>query len=166
MDLKIHIDMALTEQDSACIVFEVDIYNRSEMRLLLPRPEVTAIQFENSLTKETAIWGTHYLVSRSWYGFTLDSGDSKKLEYRVRPSGAQEPPDTDYSDYGRWCLDLAVGYYSVWFEMKVDKGYFCPDSHLRLPDLRKIAAERQATVWMGLVNTPPIQVEVHPRRSQ
>ncbi|MCC9606423.1 hypothetical protein LOC68_17935 [Blastopirellula sp. JC732] len=164
MNYQLGLEWKLLEQMPDCLTFALVIRNESKVKLLLPRPEITSIQFENKSTRERCEWGTNLLVSSDWPGFSLEPQESKCFLYHVRPSSAPMPNfgrDTD--DYSRWSVDLHVGYYKAWFEMNVDENYFCPNSHLRLPQLKAIALDRDAMVWLGEVKSEAIDVVIRPR---
>jgi hypothetical protein len=102
-------------------------------------------------------WYTHILQSSDWGGITLDPGQNKTIEYRVRPTSAKDPSD-DGSDYYRWSVELPTGDYLVWFAFRVGENYFCPDSHYKIKDLRREAEESNAVVWMGEAKSNSLHV--------
>ena len=104
-----------------------------------------------------AEWYTCILQSSDWAGFTLAPGQSKTIEYSVRPTSVKNPKDHG-SDYYRWSVDLPTAEYLVWFRLRVGEDYFCPDSHYKIYDLRWEAEQSNAVVWMGEVNSNRIQV--------
>jgi len=160
LNFNITVAMKLTAQTVDCLSFEVLLQNQTQTRLLLPVPSTTCIHFESVITKRVCDWFTGLMVSRKWAGFCLEPYACKTLEYLVRPSSTPSPTDWDGSDYSRWSLDLSVGVYTVWFELQVDKEYFCPDSHLRHPQLDRIAAEQDAMVWLGTVRSKAVEISI------
>ena len=154
--------LELLEQCAERLIFGICFLNRSLVKLLVPHPEIHGLRFGNRCNMVEADWSTCMLVSSDWSGFTLSPGESKTIEYHVRPTAVRSPRD-DGTDYCRWSVDLPNGEYLVWFTLRVGEDYFCPDSHYGIDDLRSEAEQSNAIVWMGEVKSNRIQV-THARR--
>ena len=127
------------------------VENRSSVKLFLPYPEITGLNFGNTATMKQAEWYTSVLVSAAGGGFVLQPGESRRIKWAVRPCHVERPAVDDLSDYCRWCVELPAGEYLVWYQWQVDRDYFDPDSHMRLPELERLAEHEGATVWRGQV---------------
>jgi hypothetical protein len=145
--------LELLEQATWGFRFRATARNDSEAKLYLPLPEVIGLRFGNTATRQEAEWGTHCLVSTSGGGFALLPGEAWAVEWRVRPRSVEPLAEESgaYSDwnYRRWCIALEPGTYLVWWQWRVDKDFFDPDSHMRLPDLERAAQCEGAVVWLG-----------------
>src|SRR5262245_24990846 len=82
-DLTLSLD--LREQSEERLVFGLRFLNRSSVKLLLPYPEIHGLRFGNKRTMKESEWYTCLLQSSDWAGFTLAPGQSKTIEYCVRP---------------------------------------------------------------------------------
>jgi len=151
------LSLELRDSSAERLVFELTFLNRSTANLLLPYPEIHGLRFGNVHTMEQSEWYTCILQSSDWAGFSLAPGQSRSIEYFVRPTSV-ESPKYDGTDYCRWSVDLPSGEYLVWFMFRVGEDYFCPDSHYRINDLRREAEQSNAVVWMGEVKSNRIQV--------
>lgn len=89
--------------------------------------------------------------------FTLDAGESKSFDWRVRPHTVPQPASDDF-DYWRWCVELEPGEYLVWFRWRIDKDFFDPDTHQHLSGLESLATQLGATVWQGQVISNRLRV--------
>jgi hypothetical protein len=149
MNHELSLALELLDQSACGFLFRLTAHNRSAVKLLLPFPEIHGIRFGNTRTTREAEWYTHILQSTAGNGFTLDPGAAWVTDWPVRPCGVAPPAQDEHSDYARWCVELPAGEYSVWFQWSVDADYFDPDSHMRLPDLERMAARAGAVVWQG-----------------
>jgi len=154
-DLKLSLE--LQQQSADQLIFGLRFLNRSAVKLLVPYPEIHGLRFGNKATLKESEWYTQILQSSDWAGFTLEPGQSKPLEYRVRPTSVESPRD-DGTDYYRWSVDLPTGGYLVWFAFRVGEDYFCPDSHYKINDLRWEAEQSNAVVWMGEARSNCVQM--------
>lgn len=154
--------LEMLEQVASGFHFRVTARNDSVAKLFLPLPEVVGLRFTHAATGDEAKWYTRLLVSASRGGFTLVPGESQSFEWRVRPCSFEPPPpaEGDYSDWGyrRWCVGIQPGAYLVRCRWQVDESFFDPDSHMRLPDLEYAAEREGAVVWLGRVESNPVQV--------
>jgi hypothetical protein len=149
MDLDLSLTIELLEQNTDCLQFRLLLRNHAGVKLILPVPEIHGLRFCNKATMKESEWYTCLLISSDWAGITLEPGEKKTIDYRVRPCAIDRPAEDDFSDYYRWCVDLPNGEYLVWFRFDVGEDYFCPDSHYRFEDLVREAEEVQAVVWKG-----------------
>ena len=157
MDHDLTLSLELREQSAERLVFGLRFLNHSTLKLLLPYPEIHGLRFGNKSTMKESEWYTCILQSSDWAGFTLAPGQSKTIEYSVRPTSVEIPKD-DGTDYYRWSVDLPTAEYLVWFRLRVDEDYFCPDSHYKIDDLRWEAEQSHAAVWIGEVKSNCVQV--------
>ncbi len=158
MNHELSLSLELLGQDARGFRFRVTFQNRSADKLFLPFPEIHGLRFAATATMQEAEWYTSLLVSAVGEGFALKPGTSRPFEWRVRPCDIERPQWEDRSDYYRWCVDLPVGEYFVWFRWRVDSEFFDPDSHMRLPDLEYLAARENAIVWLGEVVSNRLEV--------
>ena len=150
MNHELLLSLELVEQGSWGYCFRLLARNRSSAKLLLPFPEVIGLQFATQGSAEEAEWYTSSLVSAGGRSFTLDPAETRFFEWKVRPCSIEQPKlNEDYSDYYRWCVDLRTNEYDVWYQWRVNKKFFDPDSHMRLEDLEYFAAREHAVVWQG-----------------
>lgn len=149
MNHEITLSLGLIQAAEWGYRFEMTVLNRSSVKLLLPPPEIHGLRFGNKKTMQEAEWFTTILVSAAMGGIFLPPNESSRIDWWVRPHEVEQPEEMDRFDYHRWCVELWPGEYLVWYRWKVDGNYFDPDSHARLPDLSRIAAEEGATVWLG-----------------
>ena len=77
---------------------------------------------------------------------------------RAPRSPPAEPEDNSDWDYRRWCVALEPGAYLVWWQWRVDKDFYDPDSHMRLPDLDNVPEREGAAVWLGQALSNRLQV--------
>lgn len=162
MNHDLQLSLELREQSPERLVFNLRVLNRSAVKLLLPYPEIHGLRFGNKHTMKESEWYTCILQTSDWAGLTLAPGQSKTIEYHVRPTSVECPHD-DGTDYYRWSADLPTDEYLVWFTFRVGEDYFCPDSHYRFNDLRREAEQSNAVVWMGELKSNRIHV-VHAGR--
>ena len=154
--------LELLEQATWGFRFRVTARNDSATNLFIPLPKVIGLRFSHAASRKEAEWYTRSLVSASGGGFTLEPTESQSFEWRVRPCSFEPPPpvEGDYSDWGyyRWCVGIEPGEYHVRCRWQVDAGFFDPDSHMRLPDLEYAAEREGAVVWIGQLQSNPVQV--------
>jgi hypothetical protein len=144
--------LELVEQAAWGFRVRLTARNDSAIKLFLPAPDVNGLQFGNTVTRQMADWYTGYFVSSAGGGFTLQSGESRAVEWRIRPCSVQPPEEqhlyTDF-DYCRWCVELAPGRYLAWYQWRIDERYFHNDTHETLSSLGRAAAELGAVAWRG-----------------
>jgi hypothetical protein len=163
MNHQLSLSLELLELRARGLRFRMAMQNRSPIRLFFPFPEIHGLRFASADTMEESEWYTSLFVSATGGGFTLNPGDSRAIEWRVRPCEVERPESDDHSDYYRWCVDLPAGEYLAWFRWRVDRDFFDPDSHMRLPDLEREAARSGATVWLGEASSNRVAVAwAHP----
>lgn len=143
------LSLELLKHVAESLEFRTTLRNLSSVKLLFPYPEIHELRFRNKATDRESEWYTEFFVSSDWGGFTLNPGEVKVIEYRVRPCGVESPTESDFTDYARWCVELPPGEYLVWFRYRVGKDYFCCDSHYHYDDLLREAKSEQAIVWSG-----------------
>jgi hypothetical protein len=127
------------------------LQNSAEFKLLLPFPEIHGLRFAREVGKQESEWYSQTFVPPSGAGFILQSGEGRCFEWRVRPRDVAPPDEYDQSDYYRWHVDLSPGAYQVWFQWRVDKEFFDPNSPWGLPQLQNLAHQQGASVWLGEV---------------
>ena len=126
--------------------------NSSAGRLLIPSPEVADFAFVSVADGREAQWGTYLFVSSRWVGLTLEPWEEREFPFRAIVCGATKFPVGPAETVDRadtFCVELAAGEYDVSYRMCVDEDYFDPDSHCRLPELRREALRWGAVVWIG-----------------
>jgi hypothetical protein len=158
MNHELALSLELLEGAAWGYRFRVTAENRSAVKLLLPFPEIHGLRFGNTATMQESEWYTGLLVSAVGGCFTLQPGESRPIEWRVRPCDVERPEAHDDFDYYRWCVELPAGEYLVWFRWRVDREFFDPDSHMRLPDLEHLAKRKGAVVWQGQVVSNRLRV--------
>ncbi|MCE9528446.1 MAG: hypothetical protein K8R36_20580 [Planctomycetales bacterium] len=150
---ELAITLKLLLQGSESIRFQLTIRNLSQVKLLLPYPEIFDLYFKDVSADKNCEWYTDTLVSATWAGFTIEPDQEKVCDFLVRPCSIESPTVDDGSDYCRWCADLLSGVYEVFFRLSVDEDYFCGDSHYRHSDLLREAKVNEAVVWVGNVES-------------
>jgi hypothetical protein len=158
MNHELTLSLELLAQAPERLDFGLRFQNLSAVKLLLPYPEIHGLRFVNTRSQLEAEWSTCILLSSEWGGFTIAPGESKIIEYRVRPSSTKMTDTEVFDDYHRWSVDLPAGEYLAWFTFRVGEDYFCPDSHYEINELRREAEKSNAVVWMGEVNSNRIHV--------
>lgn len=154
----------LVEQGEWGYRFRLTAENRSAARLLLPNPDLTDLCFRAEGAAADAEWHTGLLVSARGGAVTLEPGEAREFEWRVRPSDIERPASRDDFNYYRWCVVLPPGRYHAWYRWRVDAEYFAPDSRVRLPDLAFWAEQASATSWQGTVESNHVQVTRPPAK--
>lgn len=158
MNHELSLSLELLDQTARGLLFRMTVENWSSVKLFLPYPEITGLKFGNTATLQQAEWYTSLLVSAAGGGFALQPGESRPTEWAVRPCHVERPAEDDPSGYCRWCVELHAGEYQVWFQWNVDRDYFDPDSHMRHPDLERLAEDEGAVVWLGQVVSNRLRV--------
>jgi hypothetical protein len=158
MNHDLILSLELLEQEAWGFRFRMTAENRSRVKLLLPSPEIIGIRFGNVETMKEAEWFTGLLVSAARGEFALQTSESRSFEWRVRPCDVERPESTDDFNYFRWCTEIPIGNYLVWYQWRVDENYFAPDSHMKLPNLESVAKREGAVVWMGQALSNRIRV--------
>lgn len=152
--------LELTEQDRWGFLLLLRVKNTSTNRWFFPNPGITCLRFAPIETLTPLEWYTSVMVSGESGGTTLEPKGHCSYSFRVRPCKIQ-PKETQFQDdwdYGRWCLRLIQGEFSVFAECTVNEDYFHPDSHLRFRDMKKLAAEDDALLWAGSVRSNTLNV--------
>jgi hypothetical protein len=147
--------LELTEQNRQGFHLLLHAINTSTDRTFVPNPEITCLRFAPIENPNPLEWYTHLMVSGESGGTVISPGQPCTYSFRVRPCSI-EPTRTQNEndwDYERWCIRLIQGEYRVWAEWKVNEGYFHPDSHLRIGDMRKMATENDASLWTGTIRS-------------
>ena len=57
-------------------------------------------------------------------------------------------------------VDLDIGKYEVYCGVSVDRKYFCPVSHLRYKDIKKLAKKENVKLWKGNIVTNKLFFEI------
>jgi hypothetical protein len=57
-------------------------------------------------------------------------------------------------------IDLEIGKYETYCGISVDKNFFCPVSHLKYKDIRKISKENNLKLWKGNIITNKVIFEI------
>lgn len=158
MNHEISLTLELADHTAECLCFRLVIHNRSNVRLLLPYPEITDIRFGNKATFQECAGLMSWFQTSEWGGVVLDPDEPKQIQYRVRPCSVGEPSEEDFSDYYRYCVELPAGEYMVWLVTEVKEDYFDSDSHYQLADLKREADAAEAIVWMGQAKSNRLHV--------
>jgi hypothetical protein len=74
---ELSLKLELLEQDVDGLRFRLLFRNQSDVKILLPYPEIHSLRFGNKATKQESEWYTRLLVSASWGGFTLRPDEEK-----------------------------------------------------------------------------------------
>ena len=149
MNHTLTLSLRLIAQSNDSYVFVLSMLNNSEVRLLLPYPDLPDLSFERMPDGMAAEWYTSCLVHTTGGGLVLEPGQrwDKQL---VAFWQAAEFEEVDLANLPHsWHIELTPGEYSVLFRFTVDSNYFDPDSHWRMPQLQQQAQAQGATVWMG-----------------
>ncbi|MFO1513193.1 MAG: hypothetical protein U1F83_09825 [Verrucomicrobiota bacterium] len=159
MNHPISLSLTLVGQSHALLKFQLGVVNRAAFPLLLPTPKITGIQFESIFDKRRAEWLTSLLVSTAEIcDIVLQPAQTRHFEFRVRPDQI-EPSRTDaLDDYYRYCIDIRPGEYLAHYQLEIGTNYFDPDSHVELPDLERMAKEKNSIVWLGRAESNRIRV--------
>lgn len=146
--------LELIERTNTYLRFRVAFQSHAPTKLFFPSPNITSLRFWSAANGQEAQGYTAGLLSSSGGGFTLDPGSAQAFHWRVRPRNVGEPTrpeevDDEGFDYWRWSVDIGFGEYQVQYHFAVQRDYFDPDSHMRLPQLERIAQAQEAALWLG-----------------
>lgn len=148
-----HLSLSLKILDNSAeyLCLQLELWNQSDDKLLLPCPEITGLCFVNKKSLEKSQWWTSIFLTSTWGGVVLLPGDIKQIDYCVRPKHVEQPAERDdiFFDCYRWCVDLPPGDYLVWYQLEVGQDYFDGDSHYQLKDIQREAEARWAIAWTG-----------------
>jgi len=142
--------------------FHLMMENRSDARIFLPWPGMEELEFRRVEDGTVALWYTHLLVSRRGGGLVLEPGASREFRWRVRPRGIASGPLDRGTDFDRWCVDLPAGEYRAGYRFEVGRDFFDPDSHMKLPQLERLAKEENARLWLGSAESNELTVRRGP----
>jgi hypothetical protein len=161
MNHELALTLELLSQSETVLQFQLGLHNRSATSLLIPRPQITDLNFRNSSTQIAAQWYTHLLQSKSWASLLLKVDEKTGVRFDVRPCSVSIGDSQRYEglDYCRWCLDLSAGEYFVGYTFAVDEKYFCGDSHYRFKDVLREAEAQQAVAWIGSTSSNEVLFE-------
>ncbi|HVJ86077.1 MAG TPA: hypothetical protein VM452_10565 [Caulifigura sp.] len=166
-DDAIALELRLEAQCEWGFDVELAITNVCNHRLLLPELFLTDLKLGHLPSVRLAEWSSDCLISSVGGESVLEPGERRSLHWLVRStqwtnelalaaSGMISRPVThqpeelrDWDDQGRVAVDLPPGEYLMWYELTVDERYFNLRSHARLNDLRRLATEKGALVWIG-----------------
>jgi hypothetical protein len=145
MNSDVTLSVRLLDNSEGRYQLALAVRNESANRLLIPWPEIIGFRFQAVGGSKVANWGCSWLQSSSWGGGVLQPGEAREFVFSVVACSATPRPTED----DRWCVDLQPGAYDVSYRLQVDADYFDPDSHYRLPQMRREAESHSAEVWLG-----------------
>lgn len=163
MNHPLTLTLELLKQTPVLFHLRLTARNESSTRLLLPDPRITDIRFGDPDSPQVARWGTTSLSTAFRRGHTIQPGHSISFEWRVRPRSAphQESDPRRMSEYELWSVALWPGEHLVWYEWNIDGAFWDSESHMRLPDLQRLAERENAVAWTGDVESNRLRI-VHP----
>lgn len=155
MNHALSLKLELLEQAAWGYRFRLTAHNDSTVKLYLPHPRVTALNFGDQTTRQVAEWSVHIFMHLERKATILGPGESWSVELRVRPCSVRPPeqwlregPDWDYE---RCCVTLEQGEYLLWYQWRVEEDFFDSDSLMNFGDLEEAAKQEGAVMWRGQV---------------